>query len=61
MAEKKIFVRQVRSTARTREEHVRTLFALGLGKRGKTNTLPDNKCVRGMVRAVVQWLEVKHV
>ncbi len=61
MADKKIFVRQVRSSIRTREEHVRTLLALGLGKIGKVNTLPDNRSVRGMVRAVVQWLEVKHV
>lgn len=60
MAEK-IFVRQVRSTARTKETHVRTLKALGLGRRGKSNTLPDNPAVRGMIRAVVQWLEVKHV
>lgn len=58
---KKIFVRQVRSTARTKEIHVRTLLALGLGRLGKTNTLPDNSAVRGMLRSVIHWLEVKHV
>ena len=58
---KKLFVRQVRSTSRTQHPHVRTLKAMGLGKIGKTNTLPDNPAMRGMVRAVVQWLEVKHV
>ncbi len=58
---KKIFVRQVRSTARSKQPHVRTLHALGLGRRGKSNELPDNPCVRGMIRKVIQWLEVKHV
>ncbi len=61
MAEQKIFVRQVRSTARTRDQHVKTLVAMGLGKRGKSTTLPDNAAVRGMIRSVIQWLEVKHV
>jgi large subunit ribosomal protein L30 len=57
----KIFVRQVRSTARTKDTHVRTLKALGLGRRGKSNIINDSPAVRGMIRAVVQWLEVKHV
>jgi large subunit ribosomal protein L30 len=58
---KKIFVRQVRSTTRTKEEQVLTLKALGLGKVGKVNLISDNPAVRGMVRAVLQWVEVKHV
>lgn len=58
---KKIYVRQVRSTARTKETHLRTLRALGLGRLGKNNVLVDNAAVRGMVRSVVHWLEVKHV
>ncbi len=57
----KIFVKQVRSCARTKETHVKTLKALGLGRRGKSNIISDNPAVRGMIRAVVQWLEVKHV
>jgi ribosomal protein L30 len=61
MAEKKIFVRQVRSATRTRDTHVRTLEALGLGKVGKANVIADSKAVRGMIRAVLQWVEVKHV
>jgi ribosomal protein L30 len=61
MSEQKIFVRQVRSTARSKQPKVRTLMALGLGRRGKVNTLPDNQAVRGMIRSVIQWLEVKHV
>ena len=47
--------------ARTKEAHTRTLRALGLGKIGKSRTITDNTAVRGMIRAVVQWLEVKHV
>jgi large subunit ribosomal protein L30 len=57
----KIFLRQVRSMARTTETHKRTLRALGLGKRGKSRLINDTPAVRGMIRAVVQWLEVKHV
>lgn len=57
----KIFVRQIRSTTRTKVPHKKTLEALGLGKIGKTNTLNDSPAIRGMVRHVVQWLEVKSV
>lgn len=55
----KIFVRQVKSSIRSKQEHVRTLKALGLGRVGKTNTLPDHAPVRGMIRSVIQWVEVK--
>lgn len=57
----KIFVRQVRSTVATTENKVRTLEALGLGRRGKCNLIADSKAVRGMIRHVLHWLEVKHV
>jgi ribosomal protein L30 len=61
MAGKKIFVRQVRSTTRTKATQEQTLVALGLGKVGNVNLLVDNKAVRGMIRTVLQWVEVKHV
>jgi large subunit ribosomal protein L30 len=54
-----IFVRQVKSCIRTKKEHVRTLEALGLGRIGKTKVLPDQPSVRGMIRSVIQWVEVK--
>ena len=57
----KIFVRQVRSCAKSQASHIRTLKALGLGRVGKVNLLGDSKPVRGMLRAVIHWLEVKHV
>jgi ribosomal protein L30 len=57
----KIFVRQVRSSANSKDSHIKTLLALGLGRRGKVNLIADSKPVRGMIRSVLQWLEVKHV
>lgn len=57
----KIFVKQVRSTARTTDAHVKTLKALGLGRVGKANILADSKPVRGMIRHVLHLVEVKHV
>lgn len=56
-----IFVRQVKSCIRTKKQHVLTLEALGLGKIGKTKVLPDQPTVRGMIRSVLQWVEVKDV
>ncbi|MBS1985268.1 MAG: 50S ribosomal protein L30 [Bdellovibrionales bacterium] len=56
-----IFVRQVKSCIRTKPQHVRTLEALGLGKIGKSRVLPDQPTVRGMIRSVIQWVEVKNV
>jgi ribosomal protein L30 len=61
MAASKIFVKQVRSTARTKNSHKKTLAALGLGRIGNSNVMTDNPAVRGMLRAVIQWIEVKHV
>ena len=58
---KKIFVRQVRGTAGTKEMHIKTLKALGLGRIGKVNVFTDSPAVRGMIRSVLQWVEVKHV
>jgi large subunit ribosomal protein L30 len=57
----KIYVKQVRSTARTTDAHVKTLKALGLGRVGKANVVADSKSVRGMIRHVLHWVEVKHV
>lgn len=58
---KQIYVKQVRSTARTKESQLRTLRALGLGRLGKHNVIKDSSPVRGMIRQVLHWLEVKHV
>lgn len=57
----KIYVKQLRSNARSTDAHVKTLKALGLGRVGKANLLADSKAVRGMIRHVLHWVEVKHV
>jgi len=57
----KIYVKQIRSTARTTEQKVKTLVALGLGRVGKSNIIADSPAVRGMIRSVLQWVEVKNV
>lgn len=36
----------------------KTLKALGLGKVNQVQTLPDNDCVKGMVRKVAHLVEV---
>ena len=52
-------VTQVRSTIGTRPEHRGTLRALGLGRIGKTNTLPDRPEIRGMIARVPHLIDVE--
>jgi large subunit ribosomal protein L30 len=47
-----ITVTQVRSAIGTKPKHRGTLRALGLGRIGKTNTLPDRPEIRGMIAKV---------
>ena len=42
-------VTQVKSAIGTKPKHRGTLRALGLGRIGKTNTLPDRPEIRGMI------------
>lgn len=53
-----ITVTQVRSSIGTKPKHRGTLRALGLGKIGKTNTLPDRPEIRGMIARVPHLIEV---
>ena len=57
MAELK--VTQVRSGIGTKPKHRGTLRALGLGRIGKTNTLPDRPEIRGMIARVPHLITVK--
>jgi large subunit ribosomal protein L30 len=57
----KIFIRQIKGLARQTERKKKTVRALGLGRIGKINVLPDNRQVRGMIRSVVHLVEVRHV
>ena len=59
MAELK--VTQVKSGIGTKPKHRGTLRALGLGRIGKTNTLPDRPEIRGMIARVPHLILVEEV
>ena len=59
MAEATITVTQIKSSIGTKPKHRGTLRALGLGKIGNTNTLPDRPEIRGMIARVPHLIEVK--
>jgi large subunit ribosomal protein L30 len=54
-------VTQVRSGIGTKPKHRGTLRALGLGRIGKSNTLPDRPEVRGMIAKVPHLIKVEEV
>ena len=58
MAEATITVTQVKSSIGTKPKHRGTLRALGLGKIGNTNTLPDRPEIRGMIARVPHLIRV---
>jgi large subunit ribosomal protein L30 len=53
-----ITVKQVKSSIGEKPKTVGTLRALGLGRIGKTNTLPDRPEIRGMIHRVPHLIEV---
>jgi len=57
----KLRVTQVRSAIGTKPKHRGTLRALGLGRIGKSNTLPDRPEVRGMIAKVPHLVQVEEV
>jgi large subunit ribosomal protein L30 len=59
MSEKTITVTQIRSKIGAKPKAVGTLRALGLGRIGNTNTLPDRPEIRGMIARVPHLIEVK--
>ena len=54
-------VTQVRSAIGTKPKHRGTLRALGLGRIGKSNTLPDRPEIRGMIARVPHLIDVQEV
>jgi large subunit ribosomal protein L30 len=58
MSEKTITVRQVKSGIGAKPKTRGTLRALGLGRIGKTNTLPDRPEIRGMLHRVPHLVEI---
>ncbi len=53
-----IHVKQIKSAIGTKPKHRGTLRALGLGRIGKENTLPDRPEIRGMIARVPHLIEV---
>ena len=56
-----ITVTQIKSSIGTKPKHRGTLRALGLGKIGSTNTLPDRPEIRGMIARVPHLITVEDV
>ena len=54
-------VTQVRSGIGTKPKHRGTLRALGLGRIGKSNVLPDRPEIRGMIARVPHLVTVEEV
>jgi large subunit ribosomal protein L30 len=54
-------VTQVRSGIGTKPKHRGTLRALGLGRIGKSNVLPDRPEIRGMIARVPHLIAVEEV
>ena len=52
-------VTQVRSGIGTKPKHRGTLRALGLGRIGKSNVLPDRPEIRGMIAKVPHLISVE--
>lgn len=59
MAELKVTL--VKSTIGTKPKHRGTVRALGLGKIGSNNTLPDRPEIRGMIARVPHLVSVEEV
>jgi len=60
MSENTITVTQTKSAIGQKPKTKGTLRALGLGRIGKTNTLPDRPEIRGMIRRVPHLVEVSN-
>ena len=54
-------VTQIKSAIGTKPKHRGTLRALGLGRIGKSNTLPDRPEIRGMIARVPHLVTVEEV
>jgi large subunit ribosomal protein L30 len=61
MASSQLRVTQVRSAIGSKPKQRGTLRALGLGRIGKTNTLPDTKDIRGQINKVPHLITVEEV
>jgi len=56
-----VLVTQVRSAIGSKPKQRGTLRALGLGRIGRSNTLPDRPEIRGMIQRVPHLVSVEEV
>ncbi len=59
MSESQLIVTQVKSAIGSKPKHRGTLRALGLGRIGRSNTLPDRPEIRGMIARVPHLITVE--
>lgn len=55
---KQITVKLIRSTIACTEKQKATIRGLGLRRINHSKTLENTPAVRGMVKAMIQWLEI---
>ena len=60
-ASKKLCVTQIGSSIGCEKSQVQSLKGLGLGKIGRTVTLDDNGCIRGLIRKVSHIVKLEEV
>lgn len=56
---KQITVKLIRSTNKCTDKQKATIKGLGLRKINHERTLENTPCVRGMIKSMIQWLEIK--
>ncbi|MCR4657196.1 MAG: 50S ribosomal protein L30 [Lachnospiraceae bacterium] len=59
--EKRLKVTLVKSTIGAIPKHRATVASLGLKKIGRSNELPDNPAIRGMIRQVCHLVKVEEI
>ena len=59
MQNKQITVKLVRSINKTTEKQRANVIGLGLRKIGDVKSLENTPSVRGMIKKVINWLEIK--
>jgi large subunit ribosomal protein L30 len=55
---KQITVKLIRSTIACTDKQKATIKGLGLRKLHSTKTLENTPAVRGMIKSMIQWLEI---
>jgi large subunit ribosomal protein L30 len=58
MSNKQITVKLIRSTIACTDKQKATIRGLGLRKLHSSRTLENTPAVRGMIKSMIQWLEI---